>query len=562
MAIKLRKKLGDCLIDAGKLSNEQLDAVLRKQKESGKRIGKILVDDGYVTENDILEALEFQLCIPRVKIELLEVQKEAIALIPEVLATKYTILPVAIKDNRIQVVMDDPLNIFALDDIRISSGYEVDPLLSSNEDIKNGIGKYYSGQVAMKAADELSKENIPVVEENESKDELEAVKNAPVVKLVDSIILNAIKARTSDIHIEPFEKYIKIRYRIDGELVEVLRPAKETLGAIITRIKILANLDIAEKRIPQDGRIITKVEDKDIDLRVSILPTVFGEKVVIRVLAKNSALINKKSLGLEDDDLQKLNNIISSPHGIILVTGPTGSGKSTTLYAILNELNTEDKNIVTVEDPVEYLLEGVNQVNVNVKAGLTFAAGLRSILRQDPDIVMIGEIRDNETAEIAIRAAITGHLVLSTIHTNDAPSAVIRLADMGVEPYLVATSICGVIAQRLVRRICPSCKKPYLASDYEKKVMGFEPYENVTLYKGEGCSSCGGSGYFGRVGVYEIMEITGNHKEYITANKTTEELRELSIKHNMKTLSMAAKNMVLKGQTTFEEMVKISFVKE
>lgn len=562
MVLKTKKKLGDCLIEAGKITNEQLKTVLEEQRKSGRRIGEILIEDGHVSEDDVLSALEFQLGVPRVEIEILNVEAEAVKLIPETLASRHNLFPIAIKGNRLQVVMSDPLNIFALDDVKIASRMEVEPLLGSRDDIKNAISKYYSGQLVEKAADELKKENLQELPIDGEDDELENVKNAPAVRLVDSIIVNAVKARASDIHIEPFEKYIKIRYRVDGELIEVLRPAKETLGALVTRIKILSNLNIAEKRVPQDGRIITKVDDKDIDLRVSILPTVFGEKVVIRVLSKNNALINKKNLGLEDDDLEKLNRIIASPYGIILVTGPTGSGKSTTLYAILNELNTENKNIVTVEDPVEYLLEGVNQVNVNVKAGLTFAAGLRSILRQDPDIVMIGEIRDNETAEIAIRSAITGHLVLSTIHTNDAPSAIVRLTDMDIEPYLVATSISGVIAQRLVRRICPNCKKEYVAEDYEKKALGVDPNTNLILSRGEGCTYCGDTGYLGRVGIYEIMEITRNHREYIIKNRSSDEIRDLSLQTGMKSLATSCRNLVLKGATTFDELMKLSHFKE
>lgn len=562
MVAKNKKRIGEFLVELQKITQEQLNKVLEEQKRTGKRIGEILIDGNYVTEDDFLDVLEMQLGIPRVNIEVLSIEPEIIKLIPETLANRHILFPIAVKGNRIQVVMNDPLNIFAMDDVRIASGYEVDPLLGSKETIKNAIGKYYSGQLVKKAADELSKENLLNADDIENEEEFENIKNAPVVKLIDSIINNAVKARASDIHIEPFEKYIKIRYRVDGELMEVLRPSKESLGALVTRIKILANLNIAEKRIPQDGRIITKVDDKDVDLRVSVLPTVFGEKVVIRILTKSNSLINKKNLGLEDDDLEKLNRIISIPHGIILVTGPTGSGKSTTLYAVLNELNTDNKNIITVEDPVEYLLEGVNQVNVNVKAGLTFAAGLRSILRQDPDIIMIGEIRDHETAEIAIRAAITGHLVLSTIHTNDAPSAVIRLADMGIETYLVSTSIAGVIAQRLVKRICPNCKKEYPVEDYEKKALGIDESTDLTLYRGEGCSVCGGTGYLGRVGVYEIIEITRKHREYIVKNKSTDELRDLSIECGMKTLSMSCKNLVLRGVTTFDEMMKLSYIKE
>ena len=346
-------------------------------------------------------------------------------------------------------------------------------------------------------------------------DDIDDIKNAPVVKMIEYMFKNSIEMRASDIHIEPYEKEVRIRYRIDGELSTVNLIGIESLPPLVARIKILAGLNIAEKRIPQDGRIITKVDEKEVDLRVSILPVVYGEKVVIRILDKNNYKVHKEHLGLSTENINKLNRIISNPHGIVLVTGPTGSGKSTTLYSILDDINSENINIVTVEDPVEYTLEGINQVNVNNKSGMTFASGLRSILRQDPDVIMIGEIRDDETAEIAVKAAITGHLVLSTLHTNDAPTTITRLIDMGIENYLVATSVVGVIAQRLVRKICPYCKTSYVASDYEKRILDIDEKEELILYSAKGCGYCNNSGYIGRVGVYEIMEITKTHKEAI-----------------------------------------------
>lgn len=562
MAFKERKKLGDALYEAGKITKQQLDTVIKEQKKTGKRIGEILTDLGFVTEEEVLEALEKQLDIPRVSIEGLAVNMDAVKSISENIANKYTLFPIGYSGEKILVAMTDPLNFFALDDVRMSSGKEVEPLLGSKEDIKKAIGKYYSTQLVKKAADELSREQEASGDNDDDQEEDAEVKSAPAVKLVESIIINAIKSKASDIHIEPFEKYVKIRYRIDGELQEVLRPGKDTQGALITRIKILSNMNIAERRIPQDGRILMRLEDKDVDLRVSVLPTVFGEKVVIRVLSREGNLIGKDKLGFPPDELEKLENITSSPYGIFLVTGPTGSGKSTTLYTFLSDVNKPDVNIITVEDPVEFLLEGINQVNVNPKAGLTFAAGLRSILRQDPDIIMIGEIRDGETAEIAVRAAITGHLVMSTIHTNDAPSAIVRLVDMGIEPYLVASSLCGVMSQRLVRKICTHCKKAYLADPFEKKMLGLEDQENVTIFKGEGCTFCNGSGYSGRTGVYEVMEITREIREMIISGKSTDEIRDVSIANGMKTLKMASTELVLRGITTIEEMIKIAFLKE
>lgn len=560
MADIKKKRLGDMLVEAGKITREQLEIELKKQRITGKRLGELLVEDGLVSEDDILDELEIQLGIKRVYLDFIDIDRDAVKLIPESLANKYDLIAIGIKDGKVQVAMSDPLNIFALDDVKIATGYEVEPLISSKEEIKKSIDKYYSSQYAQRAAEELSKESAAQSEDEDSG--LDDIKNAPAVRLVDTIIKNAVKARASDIHIEPYEKYLRIRYRIDGELQEVLKPPKDTLGALVTRIKILAGLNIAERRLPQDGRILTKVEGREVDLRVSTLPTVHGEKAVIRILDRENFLIGKDKLGISDEDLERLDRIIKSPYGIVLVTGPTGSGKSTTMYAILNDINTTGKNIITVEDPVEYMLDGINQVNVNQKAGLTFAAGLRAILRQDPDIIMIGEIRDGETAEIAIRAAITGHLVLSTIHTNDAPSAVIRLRDMGIEPYLVATSISGVIAQRLVRKICPKCSQEYDASEYEKKLLDEDPGRRIKIYRGTGCAYCDYTGYSGRTGIYEIMEIEREHREYIMHERSTDELRDLAVKKGMKTLKRSCKDLVLNGITTIDELVKIAYLKD
>lgn len=565
MGLPNKKKLGDILVDSKKITVEQLENELKRQKMSGKRLGQLLVEDNILSEDTIIDVLEIQLGIMKVDLDKVTVNMDAVKCISESLALRYNIIPIDIEDDKIKLVMSDPLNIFAIDDVKISSGYEVEPFITNENSIKRAIDKYYSTQYVEKAANELVKSQANnedkqnVQEEAES---LENIKNAPAVRLVDSLVKNAVKSRASDIHIEPYENYLRVRYRIDGQLHEVLRSPKETLAALVTRIKILGNLNIAEKRLPQDGRILMSVEDKEYDLRVSILPTVYGEKVVIRVLDRQNFLRSKEELGLNEDDIEKLNRIVNSPYGIILVTGPTGSGKSTTLYTLLNELNEDNTNILTIEDPVEYLMEGINQVNVNSKAGLTFASGLRSMLRQDPDVIMVGEIRDGETAEIAIRSAITGHLVLSTIHTNDAASAVVRLADMGIEAYLVATSISGVISQRLVRKICPHCKTSYEASGYEKAILGVDNDKQVTLYKGDGCTYCNNSGYIGRIGVYEIMEITREHREYIIKNRSTDELKDLSIANGMKTLRKSCEELVYKGETSIDELIKISYLKD
>lgn len=557
-----RKRIGDLLVDSGKITQEQLQTVLNKQRATGRRIGELLIEEKFLSQDDVIDILEIQNGIPRVYMEMTNVDKEAIQAVPESLANKYILIPIKIKDNTIHVAMADPLNMFALDDVKIASGYEVEPLLAGKDEILKAIDKYYSGQYIQKAAEDLTKEHMAASTEQVSEDIEEDVKNAPVVRLIDSIIKNASKAGASDIHIEPFEKYVRIRYRIDGELKEVLKSPKETLGALIARIKILANLNIAERRVPQDGRIVTEFEGSKIDLRVSTIPTIFGEKAVIRILSRENFIIGKEKLGFNNLELEQIDNMVKVPYGIILVSGPTGSGKSTTLYSMLNDLNVETKNIITVEDPVEYMMEGINQVNVNAKAGLTFASGLRSILRQDPDIVMIGEIRDNETAEIAIRAAITGHLVLSTIHTNDAPSSVIRLMDMGIELYLVASAVAGIVSQRLVRKICPHCKEEYEATEYEKELLNMDLNEPLKLNRGKGCDYCGGSGYLGRTGVYEIMEIAREHREYIMDNKNTDELRDLCIKKGMRTLRNSCIDLVENGITTIEELAKIAYLKE
>lgn len=564
MQIK-KRKLGDILVELGKINSEQLNNALMKQREQGKRLGEILVSEGLISEEEIISVLEKQLGIKRVKLDMINIDKKAVLCIPERISVKHELIGTGFKNGKIMIAMGDPLNIFAIDDVKIASGLEVEVFISTRDEIKRAVKKYYSAQYVEKAAEELSKEKQEDAKKNEQdfeETEFDDIKNAPVVKMVDYLIKNAVESRASDVHIEPFQDYVRIRYRIDGLLKEISTLSKETLASLITRIKIMSNLNIAEKRIPQDGRILVNIGEKNVDLRVSILPTVFGEKVVIRILSKDKYLTDKSMLGMNEEELNQLEQIIKSPYGIILVTGPTGSGKSTTLYSMLNDINTLEKNIVTIEDPVEYMINGINQINVNVKAGLTFASGLRSILRQDPDVIMIGEIRDGETAEIAIRAAITGHVVLSTIHTNDAPSSVVRLVDMGIEPYLVATSIVGVVAQRLVRKICPHCKAAYEANDYEKKLMNVSNEESLTLYKGKGCAYCGDTGYSGRTGVYEIMQITREHRELMLETNSSDLLRDLSIKKGMKTINMSCRELVKQGITTIEELVKISYLKE
>jgi type IV pilus assembly protein PilB len=556
-----RKRLGDMLIDAQKISSEQLSAALDVQKSTGKRLGEVLVTEGFIAQEDIIKLLETQLGIPKIDMKKFVVDAKSVKLVPENLARKHELMAVQNDGVFITVAMSDPLNYFAIDDVKMASGMDVKTVIATRDDILASIERYYGGRAAERAVEDFKKEYRILEKEAEIINESD-ISSAPTVRLVNSIIEQAARIGASDIHIEAFEKEVRVRFRVDGVLQEMMRMSKQTLPAIVTRIKILSEMNIAEKRLPQDGRIETQVDGKDIDLRISTLPTIYGEKVVIRLLNKSAFLYSKEELGLSGEDINKFNRIVSNPYGIILVTGPTGSGKSTTLYSILTELNDTKKNIITVEDPVEYTIAGINQVQVNVKAGLTFANGLRSILRQDPNIIMIGEIRDNETAEIAVRSSLTGHLVLSTLHTNDAPGAVTRLVDMGVEPFLVSSSLVGVIAQRLVRKICSSCKEEYTADEWEKRLLmyNYNMDERLALHRGKGCQYCGGSGYKGRIAIFEIMSITKKHRLLIDKRATTDELREYSVREDgMTTLRQNAMKLVLDGVTSVEELLRVTY---
>lgn len=565
MAIIQKRRLGEILVIANKINQAQLDEALKIQKEEGMKLGEVLVEKGFVTEYDIIHAIEQQIGIKEVDLGNVQCDKKVLKIVPQKICDKHMLAPFGVEDGKIKVAMADPLNIFAIDDIAISTGLEVKTFIAPKKDIRKFIEVNYSTEQVNKAAEELrkeSKESIAQQQQSQNIEEMDDVKNAPVVKMIDKLFKNAIEMRTSDIHIEPFENEIRIRYRIDGKLQTVNVLGRESLGPLVTRIKILGNMNIAERRIPQDGRIITKVGETDVDLRVSILPVVNGEKIVIRILSRDNYKLGKEKLGIADENLKKIDRMVRSPFGIVLVTGPTGSGKSTTLYTELSEINSDDVNIITVEDPVEYTLEGINQVNVNSKAGMTFASALRSILRQDPDVIMIGEIRDNETAEIAIKAAITGHLVMSTLHTNDAASSVTRLIDMGVEPFLASTSLTGIIAQRLVRRICPYCKEEYEASSYEKKILRQPEDKPLKIYKGKGCGRCHNSGYYGRVGLYEVMEMDRELKDAINRTKDPNVLKDIARKNGMTTLEEECIKHVLDGLTTIKELATIAMIKE
>lgn len=558
MALVEKRRLGDILVRAGKINHFQLQEALKSQKQLGKKLGEILVEQHILTEQDIIQAIEEQTGIKQVDLNEINFDKKAIKAVSQNLCEKYGFVPFELEVNKIKVAMADPLNIFAIDDISIATALDVEVYIAPKSEIYKFIKVIYTSEEVLKAAEALTKESLQTRLTSLNLENLEDVKNAPVVKMVDFLFRNSIEMRASDIHIEPFEEVIRIRYRIDGDLRLVNTLGIESLAPLVTRMKILAGLNIAEKRIPQDGRIMMQIGGYDVDLRVSILPVVNGEKIVIRILNRSSYEFGRQHLGMSTHNIEKLERILGNPHGIVLVTGPTGSGKSTTLYTLLGELNTEEVNIVTIEDPVEYKLTGVNQVNVNPKAGLTFASGLRSILRQDPDVVMIGEIRDEETAQIATRAAITGHLVLSTLHTNDAPTTITRLIDMGLEPYLVASSITGVIAQRLVKKICPHCKTAYDASTLEKKFLGVDLSTSLTLYKGDGCGYCQHTGYMGRKGVYEIMEITKEHREAISKNQDISVLRQLCEKYGMTVLASECRELVFAGVTTIKELADVT----
>ncbi|SDY47509.1 type II secretion system protein E (GspE) [Proteiniborus ethanoligenes] len=552
-------RLGDLLLDAGKINEIQLKEALEQQKIiKTKRLGEVLIDMGFLREDDILEVLEKQLGTPAIDLGKYKIDPNATALIPENIARRYDLIPIGKSDGKLVVAMNDPLNIFAIDDIKLLTGMDIKIVISSKTVILKAINKFYSQESTKKALEEFEETYTPSSIEDFDEEDLTEVNSAPVVKLVNSIISQAIKMKASDIHIEPSEKNIRIRYRVDGDLQEIMNLSNKSLMAIVTRIKIMGRMDIAERRIPQDGRIETEIEGRDIDMRISTLPTVYGEKIVIRLLDREGFNFTKEDLGFSDYDLKIFNKILKQPYGIILVTGPTGSGKTTTLYTILKDLNREEKNIITVEDPVEYKLNGINQVQVNNKAGLTFANGLRSILRQDPDIIMVGEIRDSETAEIAVRASITGHLVLSTLHTNDTASTVVRLIDMGIEPYLVSTSVIGIISQRLVKKLCPDCKIPYKPNSREKSIFGLDEAQDFTLYKPLGCNKCF-KGYRGRIPVHEIMYIDQDIRKLIDSRGTTDEIKDMAIKSGMTTLNESALNLATKGTTSLEEVFRIGY---
>lgn len=564
-------RLGDLLLKAQLITQDQLNKALEEQRSLGGRLGEVLLRLGYVSEEDIIECLSHQFGVPSINLRHFEIDEAVAKLVPVDLLRKYNVVPVNKTGATLTVAMADPTNIFAMDEITFMTGYRVEPVVASEEAIRAAIDRHFgsSREIELKKVmEDLSQVDEAALELLEESEDIdlhrleEESSEAPVVRLVNIILTDAIKRGASDIHIEPYEKVFRVRYRIDGILNEVMTPPLRLKDAIVSRVKILSKLDIAEKRLPQDGRIKLKVKvegkARDLDFRVSTLPTLFGEKVVLRLLDKENLQLDLTKLGFEKSSLKRFEDAILKPYGMVLVTGPTGSGKTNTLYSALSRINTPTVNILTAEDPVEFQLPGINQVQMKDAIGLNFAAALRSFLRQDPNIVLVGEIRDFETAEIAVKAALTGHLVLSTLHTNDAPSTVSRLMNMGIEPFLVATSVNIIAAQRLVRRICSQCKEETEAPVQALLSVGFSEAEAPTLrlYHGRGCDRCNGTGYKGRVGLFEVMDLTEDVRELILSGATAVELRRKAIEEGMITLRQSGLQKIRDGVTTIDEVVR------
>ena len=557
-----RVRIGDLLLSQGMITQQQLDTALSEQKIRKTKLGETLIALGYVSQKDFSDVLSRQLGVESVDLRKEGLQDAAIRLVPEDIMKKYELVPFAIDENNsniLKIAMSDPMYLPAIDDVSLITGMEVVPYFAPTAQIAMQIDRMFGKKQAMEAAAQYQLEHADELREEEESASNAEVDNAPIVKIVRTMLEQAIRQGASDIHIEPLERNLRIRYRIDGALREVMDYNTTLLPAMVARVKIMSVLDISEKRKPQDGRLTLQVDNREYDVRVSVLPTVFGEKTVMRLTAKDGLSREKKYLGLTPEDEERLDGILKNPHGIILVTGPTGSGKSTTCYTVLSELNREEVNIITVEDPVEANVDGVNQVQVNVKADLTFANALRSILRQDPDIIMIGEIRDGETAGIAVKASITGHLVISTLHTNSTAASITRLIDMGVEPYLIGDSVVGIIAQRLVRKLCPKCRKAREATDQEKKLLMVPASMPQTVYEPVGCEDCGGIGYRGRTAIYEIMPVTAKLRNRIHDKVTADELQEIAVSEGMSTLRMAAAKKVKEGITSCAEMIKVAY---
>jgi type IV pilus assembly protein PilB len=573
----MSSKLGDLLVKESLISQQQLKEALEYQRVNGGRLGNCLIKLGFVTDDEITAILSRQYGVPSINLSFFDVDPSIVKLIPIETAQKYQILPLSRVGSTLTIAMIDPTNVFAMDDIKFMTGFNIEPVVASETAIREAIDKYYGSTHAI----ELKKvmEDIAIIDQKMEGDDTslelaaeeeaidlegleQAAEEAPIIKLVNLILSSALKRGASDIHIEPYEKEFRVRYRIDGMLYNIMNPPLKLKDAITSRIKIMAKLDISEKRLPQDGRIKIKMKNegkvKDLDFRVSVLPTLYGEKVVLRLLDKDNLMLDMTRLGFEPESLKKFENAILKPYGMVLVTGPTGSGKTNTLYSSIAQLNKIDTNVMTAEDPVEFNIPGINQVQMKEQIGLNFAAALRAFLRQDPNIILVGEIRDFETAEIAIKAALTGHLVLSTLHTNDAPSTISRLMNMGIEPFLVATSVHLICAQRLIRRICKECKEEVSTPQQTLVDAGFSPTEakKINTYRGKGCPMCNGTGYKGRVGLYEVMEVGDELRELVLIGASSLELKKKAVEHGMITLRASGLQKLRDGVTTLEEVLR------
>jgi len=555
----IRKRLGDILIEANKISEEQLKQGLELQKQKGIPLGKALEQLGFITQQEIIVALSDQLGIPYISLTTYQIDTSTLALIPESYAREHKLIPLFKIGNSLTVAMVDPLDVFTIDDLSNKTKMEIEPAICSEEELNQVLDQYYGATSSVDEVVQIIQDQDKDLMEDEI-DEIsikEAVDEAPVIKLVNLIFTQAIKDKVSDIHIEPEEDLLRIRFRVDGVLSEAYVQPKNLQNAIISRIKIMAEMNIAERRLPQDGRFQMKIEGKEVDVRVSTFPTVNGENVVMRILDKSNVITRLEDLGFVPKVLKEFKRLLSLPYGILLVTGPTGSGKTTTLYSALNSINSMDRNIITIEDPVEYRLKMIRQSQVNPRAGLTFANGLRAILRQDPDIILVGEIRDSETANIAVQSALTGHLVLSTLHTNDASGAITRLIDMGVEPFLVSSSCMGIIAQRLVRKICPKCKEAYKPSENLLKGLNINTDgRDFTFYRGKGCRHCKDTGYKGRIGIFELLTLDDEIRDMILGKASTSHIRKVALKKGMKSLRHDGIIKVINGITTVEEVIR------
>ena len=553
-------RLGDLLISAGVIRPEQLNEALTIQKQTRERLGDVLINNGIITEQQLIEALQMQLGVDFVDLTAVSIPLELARFVPRSIAKKYCVVPVKLQKDELYVAMSDPLNFEAQEEIKSASHKQVVPMIATRRAVEQAIATLYGNEGTARAIEEMKREagsnQADIVPVQMSKAVDNGAAEAPTIRFVNSVIQRAITERASDIHLEPQEGEMVVRMRIDGVLRRVFTVPANLQATVIARLKIMGGMNIAERKIPQDGRAMVTAKDKEIDLRISSIPTIYGEKIVLRLLDKSSGHINRKAIGLEGEDEKKYDRLLKNSSGVILIVGPTGSGKSTTMCAMIQELCSEQTNIMTLEDPVEYNIPGANQCQINEKTGMTFAVGLRSILRQDPDVISVGEIRDGETASIAVRAAITGHLVISTLHTNDAVSTISRLVDIGVEPYMISSALRGVVSQRLVRKICPHCRKAYTPTEEEKRMVGIPENEDVTFYKGEGCQECGRTGYRGRRGVFEILTLDAALRREVANNASSEELTKTALENGFVTMKDNCRRLVMEGVTTVAEAAK------